>query len=203
MTDISMALSRGFVLDRFTVDDVILVGASAITYRVTDTLTGSPFILCEHVPGGRVTRRADGSLSAQDEQAANELSISVARFLADGARAATFNHPGIARISRWFKANGSAYLVMPWVAGKSLAAILRDGPAPGAQELMAIALAVMDALDYLHGQGIIHREIGPEFIHVPEAGGAILLGCGAAAAHSDETPMASSGCSGEAYAAIE
>jgi formylglycine-generating enzyme required for sulfatase activity/serine/threonine protein kinase len=199
----SMALTPGTVVERFTIDRVIALNASSITYRATDTLSGSPFVLREHVPAARAVRGEDGSFVAPDEQAAGDLSTGVARFLADSAGAATLHHPGIAAISRWFKANGTAYLVMPWLPGTSLAAMLHDGRILSAREALALALPVLDALEYLHAQEIVHQELSPGYIHVLEVGGAVLLGCGACAARDGEGGIASASHKGEAYAAIE
>lgn len=198
-----IALTPGAVVERFTIDRVIAFSASSITYRATDTLSGSPFVLREHVPGVRVVRGADGSFQARDGQAASGMTAGVARFLADSARAATLHHPGIAAISRWFRAHGTAYLVMPWLPGTSLASMLHDGRILSAPQALALALPLLDALDYLHTQEVIHQELSPGYVHVLEAGGALLLGCGTSAAQDGAGGIAPVGHNAEAYAAIE
>jgi len=195
-----MALTPGFVLDRFTVDYVISTGVSAITYRVTDITTGSPFVLWEHIPAGRVVRDRNGMFKAVDEPSGNLVSMAVARFLADAAASASLHHPGIARISRWFKANGTAYLVMPWLPGKPLDSMIRGGQTLSAAEALAVALPLLDTLEYLHGRQVIHQQVGPEFIYIPEEGSALLLGSGVTAARYEGAGAADSG---NACAALE
>jgi len=198
-----MPLAAGFVLDRFTIHSVFASSASVITYRVADNITGSPFMLREFAPRGHVVRGGGGALRAEDESAANVLAAGVARFLADGARAATLNHPGIINVVRWFRANGTAYLVMPWKPGVSLACLFREGRTLGAREALAIAQPLLEALDYLHAHEICFRELDPESILVPETGGALLLGAGDTAVWQDDRSAVDPGDATAMYAAIE
>ncbi len=66
-----------------------------------------------------------------------------------------------------------------------------------------MALALMDALEYLHAQQLVHLGIGPELIYVPETGGAVLLGCGVSAGQHAVAGIEPSVCASQTYAAIE
>jgi len=201
MTDSIVPLVPGFVLDRFRIDRVIASAASSIIYRVTDTATGGPFMLCEYVAPSCVVRTAGGVLEGRNQSAADAAAAGTARFLADGARAATLRHRGIATISRWFRANGTAYLVMPWQPGVSLASMMR-GRSLDAPEALGIAQALMDALEYLHSRGILCLVMDPGLIIVSETGGPVLLGAGVFATQQNEDGPVF-GADDPTYAAIE
>jgi len=143
----SNSLAPGFELERFVIGDVIETSVSGITYRATDKVTGSPFVLREFAPAGLCARGTDGRIVAHEGTSAEAFASGVARFIADSAGASTLHHPGIATTARWFKANGTAYRLMPLQEGSSLASLLRDGRQISAREVVSIAQPLLDALE--------------------------------------------------------
>ncbi|MGH8035645.1 MAG: protein kinase domain-containing protein, partial [Lysobacterales bacterium] len=131
-----------------------------------------------------------------------DLAVGIAHFLASAARLATLHHPAISGVLRWFKANGTAYMVMPWSPGQVLSSLLLQGRALDAGETAKLAMPLLDALDYLHGQGFIQQELAPDSIQVLDAGGAALLGPGAAT-HTKISAGETDAAAGDPYAAIE
>lgn len=69
--------------------------------------------------------------------------------------------------------DGTAYMVMEFVAGRSLAARLRDG-LPAAGETVRIGAQVAAALDHAHAAGVVHRDVKPANILLGRDGGARL-----------------------------
>jgi serine/threonine-protein kinase len=70
-------------------------------------------------------------------------------------------------------------LVLPWMAGGSLAAELERGPLI-ASRAIEIAARVLAALDVAHRRGILHRDVKPANVLLDEAGGAFLADFGVA-----------------------
>ncbi|MFK0260637.1 protein kinase [Streptomyces angustmyceticus] len=86
------------------------------------------------------------------------------RFQREARAAAALNHPKVATVHDVGEdADGGAaepYLVMEFVAGRSLGHVLKDGALPVAQAV-GIAGQVLEALEHSHGHAIVHRDIKP------------------------------------------
>jgi uncharacterized protein with WD repeat len=93
------------------------------------------------------------------------------------------NHPGIVKVYDFFEENNTAYMVMEYLRGKSLAKLVEErGGALGEQEAVGYILKVCEALDVVHKAGYLHRDIKPENIIVCGDGRVVLIDFGAARA---------------------
>ena len=93
----------------------------------------------------------------------------IARFEREAQLLASLNHPNIAAIHGLEESNGSKYLVLEFVEGRTLADTLREGPMPSA-EATTIARQIADALAAAHEKGIIHRDLKPGNVMVTPNG---------------------------------
>ena len=108
------------------------------------------------------------------------------RFLAEIKMTANLQHPHILSLFDSGEADGLVFYVMPYVEGESLRDRLTREKQLPAEEAVAIAREVADALGYAHARGVVHRDIKPENIML--AGGHALVadfGIALAAAKSD------------------
>lgn len=91
----------------------------------------------------------------------------VKRFYREAQCAAALRHPHIVRIYEVGELDsGQVYLVMEYLPGLSLAEILRRKDSMSCDQVLAILAQMADALDYAHGQGLIHRDVSPKNIMV-------------------------------------
>jgi serine/threonine protein kinase len=94
---------------------------------------------------------------------------------------ASLNHPGIVKVYDFFEENNTAYMVMEYLRGKSLAKLVEErGGALGEKEAVGYILKVCEALEVVHKAGYLHRDIKPENIIVCEDGRVVLVDFGAA-----------------------
>ena len=120
---------------------------------------------------------------------------------------AGLNHPNIVQVHDVFAANGSLFCVMHWLEGDTLrdrldAAEAADAPIPPEQAEEWLR-QLLDALGYMHTQGVIHRDIKPENIMFNEGGRPVLVDFGSAVNISRLTHTLTQGAFSAAYAAPE
>src|SRR5262245_41880769 len=97
------------------------------------------------------------------------------RFKREARTAARLSHPHIVPLHTFGEVSGLVYFVMGYIAGESLASRLkRDGPFPP-EEARTLLVAICEALDYAHHQGIVHRDIKPDNILIDTVLGEPLL----------------------------
>ena len=97
------------------------------------------------------------------------------RFRREARTAARLSHPNIVPLHTFGEVSGLVYFVMGYIAGESLAAMLkRQGPLES-EDARTLLVAICDALDYAHRQGIVHRDIKPDNILIDAGSGAPLL----------------------------
>jgi hypothetical protein len=90
------------------------------------------------------------------------------RFQAEAKTLATLRHRNVLPVIDSGEVDGVPYFVMPLVRGESLAERLRRaGPLP-VDEALEVAIAVASALEYAHRLSIVHRDIKPQNVLIPD-----------------------------------
>src|SRR5262249_29247325 len=115
----------------------------------------------------------------------------LARFQREAEVLASLNHPNIAAIYGFERADGQSALVMELVEGPTLADRIAQGPLP-IHAAVAIAKQIAEALDVAHEQGIVHRDLKPANVKIKPDGTVKVLDFGLAKA-VDPSATASSG----------
>ena len=120
---------------------------------------------------------------------------------------AGLNHPNIVQVHDVFAANGSLFCVMHWLEGDTLrdrldAAEAEDAPIPQ-EQVEEWLRQLLDALGYMHAQGVVHRDIKPENIMFNEGGRPVLVDFGSAVNISRLTHTLTQGAFSASYAAPE
>jgi len=90
--------------------------------------------------------------------------IGAERFVVEIKTTAALQHPHILPLFDSGTADSFLYYVMPFIDGETLRAKLDRETQVGIDDAVGITMAVADALDYAHHQGVIHRDIKPENI---------------------------------------
>lgn len=85
------------------------------------------------------------------------------RLRREARAAATVNHPNVCQLYDIGEGDGELYIAMEFLEGESLASRLARGPIP-LPEAVTIALAMLSALEALHGHGLMHRDLKPSNI---------------------------------------
>ena len=94
---------------------------------------------------------------------------------------ARFDHRNIVKVHRYFEANGTAYIVMEYAEGETLADYLSRKGTLDEAELKRVLTPILDGLETVHGADFLHRDVKPSNIVIrDEEASPVLLDFGAA-----------------------
>ena len=175
------ALPNGTSVEGFGIEGVLGAGGFGITYRAVEAELERTVAIKEYLPGGLAMRGADGSsvhpLSSADRE---DYAFGLQRFRDEARTLVSFRHPNIVAVHRFFEANGTAYLVMQYVEGDALGAILARAGTLTEPEIREILFPILNGLEEVHKVGFLHRDIKPGNIFIQVDGVPVLLDFGAA-----------------------
>ncbi len=147
---------------RYKIDKQIGQGGMGAVYVATDSRFGSTVAIKE-------TLCMDDNFRKAIEREARLLN--------------SLKHTALPRVSDHFEENNGMFLVMEYIPGEDVAAMLEDPSASfSVEQVMKWADQLLDALDYLHTQEmpVIHRDIKPQNLKINSRGEMILLDFGLA-----------------------
>lgn len=115
------------------------------------------------------------------------------RFIREARAAAAVRHANICPIYDAGDSEGQVYVVMAFVKGESLDAVLSRGRIADIRKAVQIAIQVADALSAIHQHGIIHRDLKPGNILIDTNGQALLTDFGLALSDTNSERITSDG----------
>ena len=108
------------------------------------------------------------------------------KFLKEARIMARFSKDeGIVKAQDFFEINNTAYIVMEYLEGITLKQYLRENERIEPEELLELFVPLIESLDEIHSQGLIHRDISPDNIMVLLGGKIKLMDFGAARDYTD------------------
>lgn len=177
-----LALPGGTILaGQYIIDKALGQGGFGITYRATDHKTNERVAVKEFFPDTLAYREMTTVISYPGERSENFV-YGKESFLQEARTLAEFiGNENIVRIHSYFEENGTAYFVMDYIEGKSFDEYLKErGGKISVEDAKSILIPVMDALNAVHGKGIVHRDVTPDNIYITDDGTVKLLDFGAA-----------------------
>ena len=175
------SLPIGTRLGEFEISGVIGEGGFGIVYMATDHLLGRQVALKEYMPSALASRGAHAQVGVKSQRHTETFEVGRRSFINEARLLAQFDHPALVKVFRFWEANGTAYMVMPYYRGRTLRQALAAMAAPPSQAwLQQILLPLIDALETLHAAQCYHRDIAPDNILLLDNGQPVLLDFGAA-----------------------
>lgn len=175
------ALPDGTLIEGFRIVRSIGEGGFGIVYLAWDVALERHVAIKEYMPTSLAVR-ANPSLevSMRSDRHRGTFDAGLKSFVNEARLLARFDHPALVKVFRFWEANRTAYMAMPFYEGPTLKATLATaGSAPSESQIRAWLEPLLDALSVLHREHCYHRDISPDNILLTTAG-PVLLDFGAA-----------------------
>ena len=172
-------LQPGTKLRQYKVQKVLGAGGFGVTYLVKDENLDKLFAVKEYYPEA-FSHRAGQTIKAN---AANvdDFVWGKERFMGEARTLARFRHPNIVGVTQIFEANRTAYIVLEYQSGHSLIEWLTElSRFPSQVEIDAIIEPILSALETIHRNDLLHRDIAPDNIYIRDDGSPVLIDFGSA-----------------------
>ena len=183
----ALALPKGLRLLEYRIERVLGQGGFGITYLATDVNLHAKVAIKEYLPEEIAFRTSGRSVWPNASQHRDRYQQGLENFLTEARTLASFRHPNIVRVARFFEAHDTAYMVLEYERGRSFKTWwLKQNPqalAPGQGERLLVERLqpLLDGLAVVHAAGYLHRDIKPDNIQVrAEDGRLVLLDFGSA-----------------------
>jgi serine/threonine protein kinase len=181
------ALKPGTTIAGYNIVRVLGAGGFGITYQADSPFTGKRVAIKEFFPRGIASRESSMGI-VYAEQDAEIVAWALKRFESSTLDQCKLDHPNIVDVIHYVKDNGTGYMIMEYVEGETLEAWLRRRSAPPSlAEIRPVIEPVLSALDYLHAQNMIHRDIAPDNIMLRTDGRPMIIDFGAIKLIEQET----------------
>ena len=156
-------------------------GGFGITYRAYDANLDKFVAIKEYLPSEFATRGERYTVVPQSSTDAQDYHWGLTRFLDEARTLARFDHPHLNKVYRFFESNGTAYMVLEYVEGETLAGRLSKEPYLEEADLQRLLEEVLSGLGVMHDAGDVHKDIKPGNLMLREEdGSAVVLDFGAA-----------------------
>ena len=156
-----------FLHDRYIVGKVIGYGGFGVTYIGWDGRLEQKVAIKEYLPSEFSTRMPGSpTVTVFNGDRNQQFHDGLKKFVEEAKHLAKFqNEPGIVRIFDAFEENGTAYIIMEYLDGMTLTEYLNQVGTIPEDDAVAMLMPVMQSLQVVHGEGLLHRDIAPDIIN--------------------------------------
>ena len=165
---------RGRTIGNYTILEEISRGAMGVVYKARQQVLNRVVAL-------KVLIAGDLATEAQ-----------VARFQREAQAAARLRHPAIVPIHEVGIFEGKHFYTMDYIQGRPLSAFVAEGKIT-TRRALDITASLADALDYAHGEGVVHRDIKPGNVMIDPRGRVHIMDFGLAKQLDSDTKFTRTG----------
>lgn len=202
----SYCLAAGTVLgQRYVLGRVLGDGGFGITYIGYDKALKRKVAVKEYFPNECVTRqKGETQVSPFSGERGERYERGLKNFQTEAQRLAKLGSiEGVVNVYDVFAENGTAYIVMEYLSGETVAQMVEGHKFLGFGKTMNIIVSVLKSLKKVHNAGVIHRDISPKNIIKTKEGKIVLIDFGAAKPNTIAMSRTASVVLTQGYAPIE
>lgn len=155
------------LIDRYLIGNALGFGGFGVTYIGYDQKLKRKVAIKEYLPSEFATRalHQPDVMINNNEKKMQQFTAGMKKFLEEAKKLAKLSSlDGIVHIYDSFEANHTAYIVMEYLEGETLASYMKREKKLTEEAAMDIIVPVLQALEEVHHSGIIHRDIAPDNI---------------------------------------
>ena len=141
------SIHPGDLLNQYRIENLVARSGMASIYKATDMQTNQPVAI--KIPHPEI--EGDPALFE--------------RFQREAEIGQMLDHPGVMKVLA-YNTRSQVYMVLEWVEGRLLRYIIHEQKKLPQERAIKLAVEILDALDYIHRNGVVHRDLKPENIMV-------------------------------------
>lgn len=167
--------------DRYIIGKVLGYGGFGVTYIAWDGKLEQKVAVKEYLPGEFSTRMPGQSrVTVFNGDKSEQFHDGLSKFVEEAKRLAKFiNEQGIVKIFDSFEENETAYIIMEYLDGETLTDYLKREKTIPEKQAVKMLMPVMESLQVVHAEGLLHRDIAPDNIFICKNGEVKLIDFGA------------------------
>ena len=177
----SNRLKEGFILNnQYEILSVLGEGGFGITYLAKDLQLEHKVVIKEFFPQSISRREENTNSIIPYGEGEDNFSHFLLRFSEEAKLLAKLRHPNIVRVISFFELNDTAYFVMEYEEGETLADYLKRYPTLKEEDIIKIVMPILEGTKETHSKGVLHRDIAPDNIFLKKNGMPMLIDFGSA-----------------------
>jgi hypothetical protein len=180
MSQNNRSLPPGYQLESYKIERQLSHGGFSIVYLAHDA-NEMPVAIKEYLPNNLALRDGKALEPMVKPEHLAAFNHGMKCFFEEGRAVAKLSHPYLVRVTDFFRANGTVYLVMRYERGRTLQEHIRKYQGRLNERFLAELFGrLLDGLDDVHDNGLLHLDIKPANIYLRADGSPVLLDFGAA-----------------------
>ncbi|WP_426193338.1 serine/threonine protein kinase [Massilia sp. DWR3-1-1] len=174
-------LPPGTRLADYEIVRVLGEGGFGIVYLAFDHSLHRNVAIKEYMPSALAVRGNDQGVSLRAERHQETFRIGLKSFISEARFLASFDHPALVKVHRYWEQNRTAYTAMQYYDGRTVKQLVAHEPELVDQAWCLRLLGdILQALEMLYTMRIVHRDVSPDNIIIQPGGDAVLLDFGSA-----------------------
>lgn len=173
--DDGLSLRIGARIGEFEITRRIGDGGFSIVYLAMDHSLERTVALKEYMPSS-LASRVGVTVQARSQRHRDTFDAGLRSFVNEAKLLASFDHPALVKVHRFWEANGTAYMAMPFYQGVTVKDTVRAmADRPDEAWLRTLLAPLTEALLVIHAERCFHRDIAPDNVILLAASGKPLL----------------------------